>query len=124
MTVNDDAGVLLFKGRERAILVHIEEAQDMFAGFRALAILECGNRHPRRVISAQTLGQLDGRVNQIVLPDKPADEADHDEGGQGERGRRRTGLAINKRKHSKKQSKRTKVPADRVTEAEYSRKTG
>ncbi len=81
MSVEDDAGVVLFFERRCAIATGMHKSNDVREGLRPAMIFENLDIHARWVVPVQTRSKLDGAVNHVIVPDESAYETkDHDGG--------------------------------------------
>jgi hypothetical protein len=77
VAVNDDAGALFFFGREFAVMVGVEEAQNFLMGSFAAMVLK--NFHVNlSVFLAEALSELDAAVDGIGVANETADEPNDD----------------------------------------------
>ena len=80
MPVKDDAGILFFTGRQSSIVIRVQQGQDFLAGIFPVVTLKCLHVHARGVSLAQARGELHFAMDEIIVADEPADEADDDDG--------------------------------------------
>ena len=62
MSEDDDAGILFFSRRKRAIVVSVQTAQDFLVGLVAVTIFESLNVYARGILLAEMRHQLHGAV--------------------------------------------------------------
>ncbi len=78
MSVDDDSGALLLIGGEVAVVVGIEEAQNLAKSLFALVVGKYLSIDTRGVTVAKVGGKLHFRMPRVVLLNKAADKADND----------------------------------------------
>jgi hypothetical protein len=78
MTVNDDAGILLFLVRESAVMVRIQQAQDSLSRSFPVIALKGLYVDASRISLAQTARELDLAVCEVIVADETTDETDDD----------------------------------------------
>lgn len=87
VSVEDDAGALLFGEGQRAIVIYVEQLQDLVEGDLSVVVLEDLCVDSDGVVQTKTHGYLDFAVNGVGLLDATSEKPDHD-GGWGDRGLR------------------------------------
>ena len=75
VAVYDDAGALFFFGREVAIVVRIEEAQNFLMGLFTVMVFKNLDVNWCRVFFAEARGKQDAAVDGICVADEAANEA-------------------------------------------------
>ena len=92
VAVDDDGGLLFFEGGEDAVVVGVEEAEDVVESFLPVVIAEDFGVDGGIPV-AKICGELDFGVLGVVTADEAADKANDDDvaGGGGERGGERFG---------------------------------
>lgn len=80
MAENNDARVLLLFRRQVAATVGVEKAEDGLVRFFAAVILKRLDGNPGSVFFAKAVGELDFRVDAIIVANVSADKSDHNDG--------------------------------------------
>ena len=78
MAVNYNSRALLFGGRELAIMIRVEKAEDFAASLVGAMVFENLHVHTFGEITAKLSGELDFSMDGIIAAHPAANESDHD----------------------------------------------
>ena len=78
MSINDDAGILLFLDRKCPVAVGVQEPPDFLVGALAAVIFKNLHIHTRRVFFSDACSELDRAMDEVIMPDESTDKTDDD----------------------------------------------
>lgn len=80
MAKNNDAGVLLFFGRQVSIAIGVQKAEDLDERILAAVVFKCLDVNAGSIFFTEPINELDFRVHSIIVANETPDETDDNDG--------------------------------------------